>query len=243
VRDLARFVKKVAETKPEQQYIFAVDRTQDRRQRSIIEGISKGMGSGIIEQNESPLKVPMFALKKSSYNEEKIVESEWTNVLQFDIKLRPSSLVVKTDEEGKEEELEFDWHCKEGLASCIGKVAKEYCEVNNLKPIKIYVNGPPLSGKTTLAKELAKKYNILHITIKDIERQMLTLPADDWLHEEIAEFRKAHPKDPFPKELLCEGFRRILKLNACLFRGYVLDGFPRSYSEAKCLFYCILLLF
>lgn len=153
VKDLARFVKKVAETKPEQQYVFAVDRTQDRRQVSIIQGIAKGLGSGNIEQNEAPKKLPMFAVKKVHYNSQRVLQSEWTNVLQLDLRVKPSALVVKQDEEGKEEDLEFDWHCKEGLAANIGKVAKEYCDVNNLKPIKIYINGPPFSGKTMLAKE------------------------------------------------------------------------------------------
>ena len=86
---------------------------------------------------------------------------------------------------------------------------------------------------------LAKKYNILHISISDVVRQMANLPSNDWLREDIEEYKKTHLKEPFSKELLCEGFKRILKQNACLYRGYVLDGFPRSYSEAKCLFFSI----
>ena len=39
----------------------------------------------------------------------------------------PSALIVKEDEEGKEEEVEFEWHCKEGLAANMKKVAQEYC--------------------------------------------------------------------------------------------------------------------
>ncbi len=153
VRDLARFVKKVSEQKPEVPYLFAVDRTKDARAKSIVEGISKGMGSGEVEFNKEVKKEPMFSLKKFHYNGSKIDQAGWITTLAANIKVKPSSLVVKQDEEGKEEEQEFDWLCKDGLVANIGKVAQEFCDVNDLRPIKIYVNGPPLSGKTTLAKE------------------------------------------------------------------------------------------
>ena len=153
VRDLARFVKKVSEQKPELPYVFAVDRTANTQEKAIIDGISKGMGSGQVEFNNCLQKSAMFVLNKTTYNEAKSVQSEWATTMQANIRVKPSALVLKQDEEGKEEEIEFEWHCKEGLAANIKKVAQEYCDVNNLKPIKIYVNGPPLSGKTTLAKE------------------------------------------------------------------------------------------
>lgn len=153
VRDLARFVKKISEAKPELPYVFAVDRTKDSKQISLVEGISRGIGSGEIEFNEAPKKTPFFTMRKANYNEKRTQQAEWTVVLQANIKVKPSSLVVKQDEEGKEEDVEFEWHCKDGLAANIQKVADEFCSVNNLKPIKIYINGPPLSGKTTFAKE------------------------------------------------------------------------------------------
>ena len=153
VKDLARFIKKVSESKPETPYIFAVDRTRDQSAHAIIEGISKGIGSGEVEMNEAINKTSLFSLKKTSYNDCRNLQAEWIITLQANIRAKPSSLVLKQDEEGKEEDLEFEWHCKDGLAASIPKVAQEYCEVNNLKPIKIYVNGPPLSGKTTLSKE------------------------------------------------------------------------------------------
>jgi len=239
VRDLARFVKKVMETKPESPYIFAIDKAKDTRLKTLIEGISQGIGSGQIETNEAPKKVPMFSLKKASYNEVKNEQTTWTNTLQANIWVKPSSLVVKENEGGVEEDQEFEWLCKDGLVANIKKVAQEYCDVYNLKPIKIYVNGPPFSGKTYLSKELAKKYNIIHVSLQDVNRLLKELPANDWLKEEVDEFLKLHPNEEYPKEILCEGYKRILRQNACIFRGYVLDGFPRSYSEAKALFYTI----
>eukprot|EP01022_Parablepharisma_sp_SALTPOND_P013857 TRINITY_DN185_c0_g1_i1.p1 TRINITY_DN185_c0_g1~~TRINITY_DN185_c0_g1_i1.p1 ORF type:complete len:567 (-),score=101.33 TRINITY_DN185_c0_g1_i1:2567-4267(-) len=239
VRDLARFVKKVIEVKPETPYVFAVDMAADTKARTIIEGISKGIGSGDVEFNDSVAKTPMFALKKAQYNDTKVEQAGWTTVLQANINVKASSLVARENEEGKEEEVEFEWHCKEGLVTNIKKVAQEYCDVNNLKPIKIYINGPPLAGKSSISKELSKKYNIIHVTYQEVVRLLNSLPDNDWLKEEVDEFLKDNPKSEFPKEILAEGYKRVLRQNACAYRGYVLDGFPRSYSEAKALFYTI----
>lgn len=237
VRDLARFVKKIIEVKPENRYIFAADRAPDTCSKSLIGGISKGMGSGELEFNEPLNKIPMFMLIQTNYNEARTEQASWTTILQAYVNVRPSSLVVRENEEGKDEDAEFEWHCKEGLVGDIKKVAQEYCDVNNLKPIKIYINGPPLSGKTVISKELAKKYNIIHVTLKDVLSLLRNLAEDDWLKEEVDEFVQEHPDEDFPALLLCEGYKRALRHNACAYRGYVLDGFPRSYSEAKGLFY------
>jgi adenylate kinase len=237
VRDLARFIKKIIEVKPENRYIFAVDSAPDTRSKSLIEGISKGMGSGEVEFNEPLDKTPMFTLVPTNYNEVRVEQANWTTMLQAYVNVKPSSLIIRETEEGVDEEMEFEWHCKEGLTGNIKKVAQEYCDVNNLKPIKIYINGPPLSGKTTIVKELAKKYNIIHVTLKDVIDLLKGLPEDDWLKEELDEFIKEHPGEDYPTLILCEGYKRVLRANACVYRGYVLDGFPRSYSEAKGLFY------
>ena len=44
----------------------------------------------------------------------------------------------------------------------------EFNDVNNLKPIKIFITGPPLSGKSHFGKLLSEEYNIPHIKIKDL---------------------------------------------------------------------------
>ena len=49
VVDLARMVKKVYESKPEKQYIFAVDNTRRPFQKRLIASISNGIGTGLIE--------------------------------------------------------------------------------------------------------------------------------------------------------------------------------------------------
>ena len=54
VTDLARMVKKVYETKPEKNYIFAIDNTRRPTQKKLIQAISSGIGTGGIESFDFP---------------------------------------------------------------------------------------------------------------------------------------------------------------------------------------------
>jgi adenylate kinase len=54
VTDLARMVKKVYESKPEKQYIFAIDNTRRPTQKKLIQAISSGIGTGLIESLDYP---------------------------------------------------------------------------------------------------------------------------------------------------------------------------------------------
>jgi adenylate kinase len=56
ISDLVKLVIKVAESPCEQPYVFGIDNSPDRRQISIVKGISDGVGSGrIISTEATPL--------------------------------------------------------------------------------------------------------------------------------------------------------------------------------------------
>ncbi len=146
----------------------------------------------------------------------------------------------KTAEEP--EEVEFSWHCEKGLAENIAKVKYEFFEKNDLKPIRIFITGPPLAGKTYFGDKLCEEYNIPHIKIKDliIEAEHFTDAEEDELaqdiHRLITEFRTHDKISRYPDEILCNIVRRRLNQNDCQHRGFVLDGFPRTYENAKEIF-------
>ena len=75
--------------------------------------------------------------------------------------LKPSSLFISANEE--EEPVDFNWHCKSGLAVNIQLVKEEFCKERGLKPFKIIITGPPASGKSQYGKQMAEHYNITHI--------------------------------------------------------------------------------
>jgi len=68
----------------------------------------------------------------------------------LNLKVRPSSLFVSMNEE--EEPVEFEWHCKSGLAANIKTAKEEFCNKRGLKPVKICIIGPPAAGKSYFGK-------------------------------------------------------------------------------------------
>ena len=47
-------------------------------------------------------------------------------------------------------------------------IIDEFNKFRGLRPNKILINGPPVSGKTYFGNLLAKQYNIPHILVKDV---------------------------------------------------------------------------
>lgn len=65
--------------------------------------------------------------------------------------------------------LESDWHCKDGITSSNMKLLNdEFNLFRGLFPLKVFIGGPPGSGKTHFTKMLAESYGIPHLTIGDM---------------------------------------------------------------------------
>ncbi len=110
------------------------------------------------------------------------------------------------------------------------------------------VTGPPASGKSYYASKLAQGYNCPHITLKGVVEhyvgQALALrekiaagegEVDPLMVEVLTAWDAALVHSPalprLPEELVPRLVRRYLSRNVCKFRGYVLDGYPRSSEE------------
>ena len=123
VKDLARMVKKIFEAPPEQKYIFGIDNTQKPTQRKLIQAISDGIGTGLIESCDIPLENLPVHPKQTPLN----LDQDWMKFVMLNIKARPSKIFVPQKEgaeEGEEappeeDEGGFQWHCKSGLAANI----------------------------------------------------------------------------------------------------------------------------
>ena len=139
VRDLTRVTKKLIDDKIVKEYIFCVDRTKKPTQKRIVQSISNGIGTGKIK----------------SFDTNDISDSiMWNDYLSINLKMK-TSYVFKDKEppEGEEEEVDaskfkFPWHCEKGIVEDAKKLNIEFNESRNLKPVKIFVTGPPAAGKS-----------------------------------------------------------------------------------------------
>lgn len=177
-----------------------------------------------------------------------------------------SSAVLKDEDPPEDAEdpeeaakaLKFPWHCQKGIIKNMLALNNEFNENRSLKPVKILITGPPASGKSHYAKILSQYYNIPHITIKDALALIPKLKGE--IGEEIRGFieekkdaaveafeEKEDKKEgetldrdtvfvKLPDKYLYRLMKMKLKENACRNRGYILDGYPRSFRDAQYIF-------
>ena len=115
-------VKKIFEAPPEQQYIFGIDNTKKPTQKRLIQAISDGIGTGLVESIDIPLEFAPVHPKQTPLN----LDLDWKKFVMLNIKAKPSKIFVpevdggagdgEEAEEGAGDEGGFQWHCKSGLA-------------------------------------------------------------------------------------------------------------------------------
>ena len=108
VRDLARVTKKIVDDDISKDYIFAVDRTKRPTQKRLVKAISKGVGTGLVQHQDT----------------DEISDSIiWKDFLSMNLKMK-SSMVFKDKEAAEGEDIEdpavakrlkFPWHCEKGI--------------------------------------------------------------------------------------------------------------------------------
>jgi adenylate kinase len=164
--------------------------------------------------------------------------------------------------------LRFPWHCEKGIVENIRMINEEFNECRGLHPVKIFLTGPPASGKTHYAERLAVYYNIPRVHAKELADRAFALTKfeegqgtelgeeikakveeiRDALMAKLEEERSALPEEVqeklppidrdslpvrLPDELLFKILRIRLTENDCRNRGYILDGFPKTYKQAQ----------
>lgn len=235
VKDLARFVKHLCETTVvmKKQYFIAVDECESSTQRQIIQAISTCLGSGNIQNVQLA----------------DVIDEEWSEMLTLNLKMRVSD---------EFRNLSSGWHCKAGITMDTMKLLNEEFNLfRGLFPLKVFIGGPPGSGKTHFTKMLADSYGIPHLSIKemiagamkqkDAFGDELRNRIEALKDEEVEKYEKTRKKkDPdldrstikvrLPSDLV----NRLVKMHvsnpACMNKGFILDGYPRSSADAKAVF-------
>ncbi|XP_022361119.1 adenylate kinase 7 isoform X3 [Enhydra lutris kenyoni] len=194
----------------------------------------------------------LVAVDESVHTLEDLVKQECLDHLL--VNLRMEALFVK-------ENFNIRWVAQTGFVENINNILKEYKQSRGLLPIKICILGPPAVGKSSIAEALAKHYKLHHIKLKDViseaiaKLEAIVTPKDEGEDEEEGEEEEEEENVEDAQELL-DGIKESMEQNAgqledqyvirfikekvksipCRNQGYILDGFPKTYDQAKDLF-------
>ncbi|XP_032143373.1 adenylate kinase 7 isoform X2 [Sapajus apella] len=243
VLDLAGVIQNVIDHAPKPRYLVAVDESVHTLE-DLVKCISKNTGPGKIQ------KIP----RENAYLTKDLTQDCLDHLL---VNLRMEALFVK-------ENFNIRWAAQTGFVENINNILKEYKQSRGLMPIKICILGPPAVGKSSIAEELSKYYKLHHIQLKDViseaiaKLEAIVAPkdvGDVGEGEEEGEEEEEEENVEDAQELL-DGIKESMEQNAgelddqyiirfmkeklksmpCRNQGYILDGFPKTYDQAKDLF-------
>ncbi|XP_078480519.1 LOW QUALITY PROTEIN: adenylate kinase 7-like [Lampetra planeri] len=229
INDLASVIHNVIEHQPRPYYLLAVD-SSNNTMEEIMKAVADMLGPGKIK------KKPL---------EEAFLQQD-LSVMDIDtmlLDLRIESIHVK-------ELFSVHWQCESGLVENIELVVEEYRQTRGLMPIRVVVVGPPAVGKTTVAKQMCEHYELHHIqlsdTISETISQLETVknpdpenePAVTEAQELLTSLKESLEENAgqLDDQLAVRVISDKLASNPCQNQGFVLDGFPTTYQQAKELF-------
>jgi len=99
-----------------------------------------------------------------------------------------------------------------------------------MMPVKIILLGPPGAGKGTQAKSISNRYSIPHISTGDIFRKNIS----ENTHLGIEAKKYIDEGQLVPDEVTINMVKDRLQNDDCK-SGYLIDGFPRTVSQAEAL--------
>ncbi|CAD8042976.1 unnamed protein product [Paramecium primaurelia] len=230
ITDLVKMIIKVSESIPESNYIFAVDNTQDRTQKAIIQGIATGVGSGWIEQNDDFFK---------DFTPEEM------DCFRLHLDCKTSQMFIGNEETPSD----FEWHCEKGIAFNAKKILQEFTSIHKLRPIKILMESKAENMRfQDILTMISDHYRIPVINqeqiFKDAQDPNYVFPSE--IQEDFNELWPAiqeYINNQTPAQLSeqLKIYYKVIKWrlsqNDCQNRGFILQNFPNFFEEADFIFY------
>ncbi|XP_051510717.1 adenylate kinase 7a isoform X2 [Myxocyprinus asiaticus] len=232
IYDLARVVQNIIDRKPKTYYFIAVDESNNTFE-DIVKAIASALGSGKTEK----------VTKEDAYGAKAFME---TDLHYLNVNLRAESVFLK-------ERFNLRWDCETGIVDNILRVVEEYRQTRQLLPIKICLLGPPAVGKSSVAVKLCKYYKLQYINVKEAIEEKIRQLEEQLEGNEISETEELLTAAQKKLETLNNNMlqndgklddqhvipiiRERLNAIPCRNQGFVLDGYPKSYTQAKDLFH------
>ncbi|XP_043118384.1 adenylate kinase 7 [Puntigrus tetrazona] len=228
ISDLAGIVQNVIDHKPKSQYFVAVDDSKNTME-DIIKAVTSVLGSGKT-QNVS---------KEEIYLIRDLTQTDIDSLL---VNLRIEATYLK-------ENFNIQWVSETGVVENIEQITEEYKQTRGLLPLRICILGPPAVGKSTIAERTCKHYKLHHVKLKEtITETLENLESSVRVEDEDNDQNEAQEFLDTLKENMNQNGGRLddqyvirimrdkLRTKPCMNQGFVLDGFPKTYQQAKELF-------
>ncbi|XP_078797235.1 adenylate kinase 7 isoform X1 [Oryzias latipes] len=227
IRDLASpfvfsVIQHVIHHRPRPYYLLAVDGSNNSMEE-IIKAMASTLGSGKIHKR--PIEEALLVQDLSA-----------TDIDYLLVSLRMEAVFIR-------KLFSISWHCESGLVENVDLVVEEYRQTRGLLPIRMCVLGPPAAGKSTVSKQICQHYKLHYITLRDAVSEAIAQledsvnldpEADDSTMKDLLSSLKdsmKHNKDVSENQL--KALKEKLMSNPCRNQGFVLDGFPNTYEQAK----------
>uniref|UniRef100_A0A8C8HY24 Uncharacterized protein n=1 Tax=Oncorhynchus tshawytscha TaxID=74940 RepID=A0A8C8HY24_ONCTS len=232
INDLAGVIQNVIDHKPKPHYLVAVDDSKITID-DIVKTIADVVGPGKTK------RVP----KEDAFLTRDLRQMDIDALF---VNLRIEAVYLK-------ESFNIHWVCESGLIDNIDRVVEEYKQTRGLLPIRVCIMGPPAVGKSTVAERICKHYKLHHIRLKETITETLahlesivrmedgeTEAEDSATSSELLETLKENMDQNggrLDDQYVIRIMRDKLKSKLCRNQGFVLDSFPKTYEQAKDLFY------
>lgn len=205
VRDLAALLVSTLQGQMIDKFVMAVDKANSKL-KDIIEGISKLFSDGEVEtiQIDQALTVPWISETAIDY-------------LTADIQAINELLA------------RVPMTCAGGFLQSLEDIGKEFLESRNVKPTRILVCGPPLSGKSTLCAKISYKYALPLISVDSLVSEAKKNVNGYW--NQFTQQLQGEISPP----LLLDLMKWKLQDVPCKNQGFILDGIPSNSDFAEAL--------
>ncbi|CAD8079439.1 unnamed protein product [Paramecium primaurelia] len=255
VKDLALFVQKLVEKPVNQKYIFAIDHNQNPSHKAIIDSISKGVGNQKIQQSDvaipefqidlrmKPTKVfDAFLEEQGDQGDEEQAVDKFTFNWWCKEGIRANIAKIRQ---------EFvDYHNLKPIRIAItGPPGIGKSTIAN--QISTYFSIPHITIKELIQEYLNQTSEEVESLKANLEENRNQLVEEAKAQYDIQREKRKQLKQPYipfddskiearlTDEQLITIYKWRLMQNDCQNRGFILDNYPKTYAQAKQLFYNI----